>query len=92
MDTQNSVLENEARVNITWKGANGDLVSPVLFDSRDEDIRGWVQEAVRTGTVPGIPQDEGADFSDFVVDRFGPSEVRPHNALFLRPKTPFGST
>lgn len=56
----------------------------------DADIRRWVTEAVRGGGVPGIRADAGADFGDFVIDRFGPSETRAFSLVQVRPKTPFG--
>lgn len=80
---------NEARLNITFSGENGDLPDPVSFDSTDGDIKEWATEAVRNGDVPGIPAAADADFTDFVVDRFGAKEDQP-NRIFLRPKTPFG--
>lgn len=83
--------ENEARVNITYGGANGDLPDPVSFDATDGDIKQWVTEAVRGGGVPGIQATPNADFRDFAVDRFPPNEARPHNTIFIRPKTPFGA-
>lgn len=85
------VRENEARVNVTWGGQNGDLTDPVPFDSADGDIKQWITEAVRTGTVPGIRADAAADFHDFVVDRFPATDVRPYKLIQLRPKTPFGA-
>lgn len=84
--------DNEARLNITWQGANGELPDPVLADSTDADVRAWATEAVRSGSVPGVPADAGVDFRDFVVDRFGPTEARPYALLMIRPKTPFGGT
>lgn len=87
---------NEARVNVTYSGKNGDLPDPVHFDSTDGDVRAWVTEAVRTGGVPGIPADPNADFRDFVIDRF-PAPANPvqgersWNLISLRPKTPFGA-
>lgn len=92
----NANLENvliradEARVNITWAGQNGDLPDPVHFDARDDEIRRWVTEAVATGHVPGIAADRAADFRDFVVDRFAATAQRPYNLIQVRPKTPFG--
>jgi hypothetical protein len=80
----------EARVNVTWNGQNGDLSDTVNRDAADVDIKRWVTEAVRTGTVPGISADPGADFTDFVVDRFEPNETRPWALIQCRPKTPFG--
>ena len=83
--------ENEAMVNVTWNGNNGDLPDPVNYDSTDADILQMVQEAVRTGGVPGIPADQNATFTNFVVDRFGATEARPNKLISIRPKTPFGS-
>jgi len=86
------IQEHEARVNVTFAGANGDLPDPVSFDATDGDIKQWVTEALRTGGIPGIQVTEDADLNDFVVDRFAKVEgVRPFNLLQLRPKTPFGA-
>ena len=90
-EEQNDIMAGEARVNVTWAGSNGDLEQPVAYDAGDADIKQWVTEAVQNGTVPGIAADQGADFTDFVVDRFGPTEARPWNLIQLRPKTPFGT-
>lgn len=87
----NEVMDNEARVNITWAGQNGDLEDPVVFDSTDEDIRQWVTEAVQNGGVAGIEADTEANFTDFVIDRFAATEARPWSLLSIRPKTPFGT-
>lgn len=84
------IRDDEARLNVTWDGQNGDLVDPVPVNASDTDIRDWAAEAVRTGSIPGIPADRNADFHDFVVDRHGPNEVRSWSAYFVRPKTPFG--
>lgn len=80
----------EARVNVTINGQNGDLPDTVNRDASDIDIKRWVTEAVRAGSVPGIAADPNASFQDFVVDRFGPNETRPHSLIQIRPKTPFG--
>lgn len=82
--------ETEARVNVTYGGQNGDLPDPVSYDSTDRDILQMVTEAVRTGGVPGIPIDVNANFTNYVVDRFEASDVRPNRLLSVRPKTPFG--
>lgn len=81
---------NQARVNITYKGENGDLPDAVFFDATDGDIKTWVTEAVTNGSIPGIPADARADFGDFVVDRFAANAERPYSLIQLRPKTPFG--
>jgi hypothetical protein len=86
------IKANEARVNVTWKGQNGDLPDTVSRDANDGDVRQWVTEAVRTGGVPGIPADARADFTDFVIDRFTANEARPYNLIQVRPKVPFGSS
>jgi len=79
-----------ARLNVTYNGANGDLPDPVTRDASDADIKRWATEAVRAGSVPGIPADPNADFTDFVVDRFPANEAVPVARCMLRPKTPFG--
>jgi hypothetical protein len=84
------IQDNEARVNVTWKQQNGELPDPVFRDAAEGDIKGWVTEAVRNGGVPGIEADRDADFRDFVVDRFPPTEARPHHLIQIRPKTAFG--
>jgi len=81
---------NEARVNITYLGENGDLPDPVLFDSPDGDVKGWVTEAIANGGIPGIPAAQNPDFTDFVVDRFSANDERDYNLIQVRPKTPFG--
>jgi len=85
-----AVGDNEARVNITWAGQNADLPDPVAVDATDAEVKRWVTEAVQTGTVPGIPADQQADFGDFVVDRYPPNEARPFSQIQVRPKTPYG--
>jgi len=82
---------NEARLNITYAGENGDLADPVHFDAPDGDIKGWATEAVANGSVPGIPAAADPDFTDFVVDRFAANAERPYALIQVRPKTPFGS-
>lgn len=86
----NAISENDARVNITYGGENGDLPDPVLFEASDEDVKGWVIEAIRGGDIPGIPAISDVNLNDFVVDRFTANEARPYNLIQLRPKTPFG--
>jgi len=84
------IRDEEARVNVTYQGQNGELRDPVFFQSTDGDVKNWVTEAIRNGGVPGIGADVAADFRDYVVDRFGPTEARPHNLIQVRPKTAFG--
>ena len=85
------VIDNdEARLNITWSGQNGDLPDSVNLDSTDGDIKAWATEAVQNGDVPGIAADPNANFNDFVVDRFAATEDVTYARLSLRPKTPFG--
>lgn len=82
--------EFEARLNITFAGQNGDLADPVAYDATDADIKRWASEAIANGSVVGINATAGADFTDFVVDRFPATEAITYNRLMLRPKTPFG--
>jgi hypothetical protein len=85
-----NISMTEARVNVTYGGQNGDLQDTVDVRATDNDLRAWVTEAVRNGSIPGILPDRRANFRDFVVDRFGASQTRPYNLIQLRPKTPFG--
>lgn len=80
----------EARLNVTYGGANGDLPDPIPFDTADTVVRRTVEEAIRSGSIPGIGADPNVSLGDYVVDRFGPNEVRDFHLLQLRPKTPFG--
>lgn len=82
---------SEARVNITYGGINSDLVQTVNYDAPDDDIRGWVTEALTTGSIPGFPSYDSVDLTHFVLDRFPATAERPHPLILLRPKTPFGS-
>lgn len=85
------IRDDEARVNVTYGGGNGELRDPVSVDATDGDIRQWVTEAVQHGSIPGIRQDAHANFTDFVVERFTRTEERPYNLMMIRPKTPFGA-
>jgi hypothetical protein len=85
------IERDEARVNITYGGQNGDLPDTVSFDSTDADIRQWVAEALRTGGVPGMAAMRAVDLRDFVIDRYRATGARPYNLIQVRPKTPFGS-
>lgn len=85
------IRDDEARVNVTYAGQNGDLAQTVYFQSTDGDIKAWVTEAVRNGNVRGIASDERANFDNFKIDRFGPTEGRPYNLIQVRPKTEFGA-
>ena len=81
--------DNEATVNITYSGQNGDLPDPVPYDTSDAEIKRMVIESVRDGYVPGIVAAGNVDLGNFVVDRFGATHEQPHNRIFVRPKTPF---
>lgn len=83
------VREPNAQLNITYGGQNGDYPDPVDYDSTAGDIKQIATEAIRTGYIPGITADEGADLADFVVDRFPATDELPPR-LMVRPKTPFG--
>jgi len=85
-----AIGEDQARLNVTWSGTNGDLPDPVPRDASDADILQWATEAVQTGGIPGIDADPNASFQDFVVDRFDAKDGLPSRVV-IRPKTPFGS-
>jgi len=82
---------HQARVEVTYRRAHGELPDAVTFDASDEEIRGWLTEAIRTGGIPGIAADPTVNLNDYVVDRFAPVPgVREHNLIQTRPKTEFG--
>jgi hypothetical protein len=91
---------HEARVNVTYKNRdrepeNFELPDPVAFVASDADIKGWVSEAIRTGSIPGIVADPNVDLTGYVVDRFpAPANPAPgqrnYAMLQIRPKTEYG--
>jgi hypothetical protein len=81
---------NEAKVNITFGGQNGDLRDPVPVDSTDAEVKAWVTEAVRGGDVAGFGDTTDASFDDYIVERYTPTADRDFNLIQVRPKTPFG--
>ncbi len=82
---------HQALVNITHKRKNGEMQDPVSYDATDGDIRGWVAESIRHGSIRGIDADPNVDLRDYVIERY-PIEagVREHNLIMVRPKTEFG--
>lgn len=80
---------NQARLNVTWRGQNGDLPDPLGIDTTDGDVKQIATEAVRTGYIQGIDADPTVNFQDFVVERFDATADLPPR-VFLRPKTEFG--
>lgn len=82
---------HEAMLNVTWQGQNGEMTDPVPFDVSDGDVKIMATEAIRAGNIEGVGADMGANFDDFVVDRFESTGDLP-NRLMIRPKTPFGLT
>lgn len=91
MQTTATFRPDQARLNITYAGQNGDFIDPVPLDASDAVIRQWVEEALHSGSIPGIPATPSASLADFVVDRFAPNETRDHALIQIRPKTAFGA-
>lgn len=81
----------EAKLTITYGGQQGELPDFINADASDAEIRAWAAEAVAQGSIPGLPA-QVADFTDHVIDRFPPNDVRPNSVVVLRAKTPFGVT
>jgi len=84
-------MANEnANLNVTWNGENGNLPDPVPYNLTDQQVIEIAEEAVKNGDIPGINVDPNVDFDGFVVDRF--NEQGDLGArIFLRSKVPFGS-
>lgn len=81
---------NEAKVNLTYGGQNGELPDAVAYDAADGDVRAWAAEAIRTGGVPNIPADPDVDLSGYMIERYPATDATPYNRIFVRPKTAFG--
>ena len=90
MNIQKIIQPDEAVVNVTFSGQNGELPDPVNFQAGDGDVKGWVAEAIRTGSIPGLHAAGNVNLGDYVVDRFPATEARPYNLIQVRPKTAFG--
>ncbi len=84
---------DEARVNITFGGQNADLPQTVSRFASPADVKRWVEEALRTGSVPGMPAVAGNEtFDGFTVDPLmEPIEGRPYAMFAFRPQTKFGT-
>ncbi len=87
---------HEARVNVTYKdGVNFDLPDAVHYGATDGDVKMWVAEAIRTGSVPGVEADPNVDLQLYAIERHErplhpvPGQ-RDHNLIMLRPKTAYG--
>jgi hypothetical protein len=89
------IQPHEARVNVTYNGQNFELPDPVDFKAGDGDVKAWVAETIRTGSVPGVVADAAVDLQNYMVDRFdaplnpAPGQ-RDHNLIQVRPKTAYG--
>lgn len=89
------IQAHEARVNVTYNGQNFELPDPVHFAAGDGDIKGWVAEAIRTGSIAGVQADPNVNLQNYMVDRFdAPAQPVPgqrdYNLIQLRPKTAYG--
>lgn len=85
-----ALREDEAVLNITWAGQNGNLAEPVPFSATNAELKAWAMEAIRGGNVPGISADRSVDLSDSKVDRFPPNADRNYNYFVIRANTPYG--
>lgn len=85
-------MENRiAKLNVTYKGANGDLPDGVAFDAYGEAILEMAEESIRNGNIPGVMADEDVDLDGFEVVRFAADDGSGlGDRVFVRPKTPFG--
>lgn len=81
--------DDEAVVNVTWRGQCGDLPSPAPWNSSDRDIIAMATEAIRHGGVRGIDADPHVDLDGFMVQKVDAKDGLP-NRFIARPKTPFG--
>lgn len=85
----NIIPDGYARLNITHGGNNGDLNDPIPVDMSDAEVLRIAEESIGNGSIAGIPAAR-IRLTDYIVDRFAPTEGRPYSLIQLRPKTPFG--
>lgn len=85
-----AIGDDQAFLNVTYNGENGDMPEPVSLDASDEDIRQFAEEAIKNGDMRGLPADIDVSLDGFVVQRFAKNNDRPAR-IMIRPKTPFGS-
>jgi len=85
-----AVAEDEASLNVTWAGQNGNLPDPIPFNSTNREVMAIAQEAIRAGDIPGINADRAANLEGFVIDKFAATEGIPFGRIVARPSTPFG--
>lgn len=75
-------------MNVTYNGLSGNYFTKLPAGINDHGIRRVVEEAVRAGEVPGLPQNiPGNAFADHVIDRV--DDVNQARYI-VRPKVPFG--
>lgn len=79
----------EARLKVTWNGSDGDYKDTIDFDLEDATVLSIAEEGIRSGYMEGVPQDENASLTDFVVDRMRETTSLPA-IILVRPKTPYG--
>jgi hypothetical protein len=82
--------DDQARVNVTFAGLNGELADAMSFDADDAAVRMMISEALRFGSIRGIPAQQAVDLTNYVIDRF-PATADYPNRIMLRPKTAFGA-
>ena len=85
-----NIREDQAQLNIVWQGYQGDLPDPIPLDMNDAAILEIATEAVRNGSVPGIPADPNVRFVGYRVDRRPPEHGVNYNRVFVRNETAFG--
>lgn len=88
--TMMNVGDDAAVVNVTWKGQNGDLTSPVRWGTSDRDVIAAATEAIRHGGARGVDADSDVNLEGFVVQKVDAKDGLP-NRYILRPKVPFGA-
>lgn len=80
-----------AKLNVTYRGGNGDLPEGVDYDIPDATILQIAKESIQDGHIPGIEADPIVSLDGFEVVRF-PADDGSNlgDRIFVRPKTPFG--
>lgn len=85
-----AVPDGYALFNITHRGQNGYLPEPVLRDTPEESLLKMAEEAIQSGSVPGVEADPDASTQGYMVDPYEPGNGIDVWRIHLRPKVPFG--
>ena len=84
-------ISDRAIVSVTWQGAHGALPDSIAAQTPTLEVLMMLEEAIRTGGIPGIPADLRVDLTDYTIDRPQVAGGDSPQRLIARPKTDYGA-